>query len=509
MRGGRSFLILLIVAVGLGTYIYFVESKRDLTEPAAKKDKVFQIDSGKFEEIEVHAPAGDVTHLKKIGDAWQIVEPEVMDADTTEVATLVSTLSSLEVQRTVDEHPASVQAFGLEPARFSVKFRLAGETAMRQLNVGAKTPTGSDLYARVEGQPKLVLIQAFAEDSLARTTFDFRDKTILKFDRVGTDMLKIEAADTPALAFARKGDAWRLTAPVDARADFSAVDGIVGQVFQAKMKSIVAPGAAGAAAAAEAAKSTSAGKKPAGAAESSTGTSAASGLSAADAKKYGFDKPQVTATVGVGSTRATLVIGGKSDDGSLYARDLARPVVFTVEAALLDGLKKKADDVRVKEIFEFRTYTVSAVDLTLGGKAFSFAKQKAAPDVKKDADKDKPKDAAAPATPATPAAMIEVWKQTKPAAAKDPDQTKWTDLLSSLSNLRAEKFADKALASGEDLVVVAHFGDETAPKEERVTFRKSGDVVHVIRQGEPGAAVVSTSDYDKAISQFKELAGIK
>jgi hypothetical protein len=507
MRGGRSFLVLLVIAVGLGAYIYFVESKKDTTDTTAKKDKLFQIaDTGKFEEIEVRAPAGDVTHLKKIGDTWQIVEPEVMDADTTEVASLVSTLSSLEVQRTVDEHPASVKPFGLEPARFSVKFKVAGETAMRQLNVGSKTPTGSDLYAQVEGQPKLVLVPAFSEDSLARTTFNLRDKTILKFDRAGTDMLKLEATDTPTLSFARKGDAWRLTAPVDARADFSAVDGIVGQVFQAKMKSIVAPGATGAAAAADAAKPASAGKKPA--AESSTGASAASGLSAADAKKYGFDKPQATATVGVGSTRATLVIGGKSDDGSLYARDLARPVVFTVEAALLDGLKKKADDVRVKEIFEFRTYTVSAVDLTLGGKAFSFAKQKAAPEAKKDADK--PKDAAAPATPpATPAAPADVWKQTKPAAAKDPDQTKWTDLLTNLSNLRADKFVDKALATGEEFVVVAKFGDETAPKEERVTFRKSGDVVQVIRQGEPGAAVVSTADYDKAISQFKELAGIK
>jgi hypothetical protein len=29
MRGGRSLLILLVVAVGLGAYAYFVESKRD------------------------------------------------------------------------------------------------------------------------------------------------------------------------------------------------------------------------------------------------------------------------------------------------------------------------------------------------------------------------------------------------------------------------------------------------------------------------------------------------
>jgi len=42
--------------------------------------------------------------------------------------------------------------FGLEPARFSVAFRTAGQTAMQKLDVGSKTPTGGDLYARVEGQ---------------------------------------------------------------------------------------------------------------------------------------------------------------------------------------------------------------------------------------------------------------------------------------------------------------------------------------------------------------------
>ena len=38
-------------------------------------------------------------------------------------------------------------------------------------------------------------------------------------------------------------------------------------------------------------------------------------------------------------------------------------------------------------------------------------------------------------------------------------------------------------------------------------FRKSGDVVHAIRDGEPGAAVVSTTDFDRALSLFKELIG--
>jgi hypothetical protein len=40
-------------------------------------------------------------------------------------------------------------------------------------------------------------------------------------------------------------------------------------------------------------------------------------------------------------------------------------------------------------------------------------------------------------------------------------------------------------------------------------FRKSGGVVQAIRTGDAGAAIVSTTDYDKAVSVLKEIAGIK
>jgi hypothetical protein len=328
---------------------------------------------------------------------------------------------------------------------------------MRKVDLGTKTPTGADLYARVEGQPKLMLVGASADDTLNRSTFDLRDKTVLKFDHDKADSFKLEPAGSPAVSLSKKGTDWLLTSPANAKADFAVVDALVGKLAQTKMKSLVV---------------------------ADVGT---------DLKKYGLDKPQAVATIGAGSTRATLALGGKADDGSIYARDLSRPMVFGVEATLLDDLKKKADDFRVKDLFEFRSFTAESLDITRGGETVSFAKQKAAVS---------PNPAAGAAVPA------ETWKQTKPAA-KDIDQAKLNDLLTNISNLKAEKFVDKALTSGEDFVVTARFGDPGAPKEERVTFRKSGDVVQAIRQGEPGAAVVPTAEFDKVVSGLKELAGGK
>ena len=478
MRGGRSFIILLGAAAALGAYIFFVELNREPGGTAVKKDKVFTLTAEKVEELEIKAASGETTTLKKQGADWQIVQPAGLDVDATEAGSVVSALESLEIQRTIADQPASVAEYGVEPARFSVAYKLAGETTMHRLQLGKKTPTGGDLYARVEGQPKLFLVSAYQETALNKTPFDLRDKTVLKFDRVGADALTLEASGSPALSFARKASDWRLVKPVDARADFSAVDGVIGRIAQLKMKGIEPVGGPG-----------------------------AKDLAPADLKKYGFDKPQATATVGVGSTRAVLALGTKKDETTVYARDVSRPLVFTVESTLLDDLKKKSDDLRKKDLFEFRSFTAVGLDVTLGKNALTFAKEQEAPkepEKGKD-DKGKEKDKAAAEPPPPP---VEKWKQTKPAS-KDVDQSKLTDLLTTLSNLRAESFAEKALASGEELTVIARFGDKANPQSERVTFRKSGTVVHAIVVGEAGGAIVSTADFDRVLALVKELAGTK
>jgi ribosomal protein L12E/L44/L45/RPP1/RPP2 len=510
MRSGKSFLILLLLAAGIGSYAYFVESKRDTTaDSTTKHPKLLTADAGKITEIDVHAASGDDTTLKKSGDTWQITSPIQASADSAQVNSLVSSLTSLESQRTIDEHPASVASFGLSPARFSVAFKQTGDNAFHRVDFGSKTPAGSDTYVQVEGQPAVVLVSSYIEDTLNRGTFDLRDKTALKFAREAVDSITVEPASGAKVAAVKKGSDWRLTAPADARADYSAVDTIVGRLEEAKIKSIVAPGSrppaptkpAATTKPGEAAKPASTppgdATKPADASatpkpETKPATGADTNYSPADLKAYGLDKPELVATVGAGSTRASLAIGGKYDDTSVYARDLSRPLIFTLDKAILDDVKKKPDDLRVKDVFEFRTFTANAIDLTYGGVTYSFTKVKAP----------------APAKPDQSPAPVDTWKETTPTA-KDVDQTKFTDLLTTLSNLRSDSFADKALVSGDDLTADVKFGDPTSAKEERVTLRKSGTTAQAVHPGDTGAAVVPVADLDKVVSGLKGIVGIK
>ena len=308
MRGAKSFLVLLAIAVAIGAYAYFVESRREGSDASTtKNEKVWSIEADKIEQIDVKAANGDQTTLKKNGSDWQITAPTTADADQSAVGSMASSLASLESTKTVDENPASAKPFDLDPPNVSVRVHVAGESEPRELDLGTKTPTGTDMYARVKGQPKVFLVGSYLDGQLNRTTFDLRDKSVLKFDRAKVDSLELKPSGTPDVSLAKKSsEQWRLTAPVSAQADFSAVDSLLNQLSQAQMKSIV------------------------------------EGDGTANLKKYGLDKPLAEAVIGAGSTRATLAIGSESPDGTRYARDLTRPMVFTVEASLLDDSEEEA-----------------------------------------------------------------------------------------------------------------------------------------------------------------------
>lgn len=448
MRGLRSTIALTVVLAGLGAYIYFVTWKQPAAgaDSGKKNEKVFTVTSDKIDEIKVSSASGETTTAKKESGTWKLVEPVAAAADESEISGITSALSSAEVTRVVDEHPASLNDYGLSNPRIEIDFKASGDKGYRKLFVGEKTPTGGDLYARRDDDKKVFLIPSFQETSLNKSTFDLRDKTVLKFERDKVDAIEI-AADGKDLAIAKDGGDWKLTKPIGVKADFGTVEGLVGQLQSARMKSIVSNDPTG-----------------------------------ADLKKYGLDKPQATVNLSSGSARATLLIGGKSDDTSLYARDASKPMVITVENGLLDNFKKPADDYRRKDLFEFRAYNANHVEITRNNQTVVFDRVKSA----KENTPDK-------------------WHRASPAAA-DVDKDKMDAFLAKLANMRAEKFVDSTSGVGLDKPAMTIFVKyDDSKKEERVSFGQSGDDVYATVPG-PGAAKTDGADFKESMKSLDELS---
>src|SRR5215831_18783536 len=451
MRGLKTTIGLLVVLGGLFAYIYFVSWKQPADDTSSKLEKVLTgLQADKIDEIHVHSESGDSTVLQKDKDGWKITEPLMTTAQDSEASGIASALSQLEVARVVDENPASLVDYGLGAPRIEIQFKAAGDKDFKTLQIGQKTPAGGNLFAKRGSDKKVFTIPSFQEQTFNRSTFDLRDKTAIKFDRDKVD--RIEATtDNKTLELAKSGGDWKIVKPVQALSDSTATDGLIGKLQSAQMKSIVA-------------------ENP----------------SPADLKKYGLDRPAATVTLGLGSARASLLVGGKSGDGSLYAKDASKPLVMTLDATLLDDFKKGADDYRKKDLFAFRAYDANRIEITRGGQTVAFDKVKGA----KPEDEDK-------------------WQRAGSGGAKpvDADKEKMSVLLAKLESMRATSFVDSTAKTGLDspaMTVYAKFDD--GKKEERVTFGKSGTDVYASRPGEPGAAKVSPMEFDDINKKLDELA---
>ncbi len=446
MRGLRSTIVLMLVLAGLGAYIYFVTWQQP-DQSASTQEKLFQVETADLQELKVKSESGDVTTVRKENGAWQIVDPIAAPASESEVSGVASALGQLEIVRVVDEKPAALTDYGLDTPRIEVDYK-AGDKSGKLL-VGAKTPTGANLYARRNDDPRVLLIAAFQESALNKSTFDLRDKAIMKVDRAKIDNVEVTLASDKAVQLRKEGTDWKLASPVAARADNGTVEALIGRVETAQMKSVVADQA-----------------------------------TPADLRKYGLDKPQITVTLNQGSARAQLLIGSKADDTSVYAKDASKPAVVTVESSVAEDLRKEAADYRRRDVFEFRAFNATRAEFTRAGQTVVFEKVKGEGENAADS-----------------------WKRVSPNAA-DVDRSKMDSLLAGLADIRATSFNDTTSNTGLNapvLTVLARFDE--GKKEERVSFGRSGQNAYAsLPAGETGAAVIEAEKLDEALKALDELS---
>ena len=440
-----STLLLVVVLAGLGGYIYFVDSKRPAAGPdgAEALGKVFTVEADKINELRISYQAESAL-LKKNNSGWKLVEPIQVEADPPEAIGVTTALNNIDIVRVVDENPSDLAQFGLANPNIIVSYKTENGGA-GTLKLGNKNATQGELYAQMNDEKRVFLVNAFQESSFNKTPFNLRDKKILKFDRDNADSLVLSKGAT-AMELARTGSDWKVVKPVPSRSDFAAVEGFITRLSSANMSQLIEGGDK-------------------------------------ELAKYGLDKPSMTVTVGSGSSKTVLEVGA-TEGGATYARDPARALVFTVDSTMQTDLNKNFDDYRNKEVFEFRPFTLAKLRAVLdapgGPKTYEFEKQK-------------------PATPADP----ETWKVTRVGGASHvADQATMDDLLTKLVEIKADSFVASAARTGLDkpaLVVSASFDEG---KFERVRFGQGHDDAFALRDGETGVAKINMSSLAVALRAF-------
>jgi hypothetical protein len=447
MGRSRSTLILLVVALAFGGYLYFVDSRQPVADEAAKP-KVFTSAAEKVNQLEIKTAAGEATTLRKdAAGTWAITSPTSAPADSTAVSSIVSSLANLEEERLVDENASDLKAFGLAAPRVDVTFQVEGEKTPKRLLIGDNTPAGQGVYAKLPEGNRVFLVST-SVDAANKSTFELRDKTALRFEQDKVTSLELSSSGE-TVRLEKTGTDWRLVKPVQAPADFVAVNGLLGQLQSAQMTALR--------------------DKP---------------EDLKDVKQYGLDRPQMSATLGAGSSIvARLEIGSTAQGDALWARDPSKPAIFSVSNSLAGELKKTAADLRRKEVFDFRPFNTTRFEIARGTDVRAFERVKG-----------------------TGEKAVDTWKQVLPSE-KTVDSSNLEGALLDFSNLRAEGFVGQAgAATGHTnpaATITVKFDD--GKREERVTIGTAGANSFATRADQPGALRLEAGRFEAAVKKLDAI----
>jgi hypothetical protein len=239
-----SLVVLLVVAGGLGLYAYKGIHEGD-QKKAAQKDideRLFapdradrSIDGGAradFLKLVVVAQ-GERTVLERTpGAEWRITAPITARPDPLVVDGLVSQLQTARFKTTLEGEAtdADLEKYGLAKPVFSVEAEavLDGETRRTLLEGGVENPFDGSIFMRRDGSRKVQVAEGGVRWSLAKTTFDLRDKALFSFDDQGLKTLTLKSEANDWSAERRDDKLWHFTRPEETLGDTNSFASMLG-----------------------------------------------------------------------------------------------------------------------------------------------------------------------------------------------------------------------------------------------------------------------------------------
>src|SRR5262252_224647 len=180
----KTIAVLLVLVLGFGGYFYYdtywLVPAREKAESV--KGRLWTVEPKDVEALTIKRQ-GDSVRLKRVEGGWEMLEPVKARGDRGPIEEVLTSLTTARVDREIDSNPAKLGEFGLDPASAEIRLDVKGRAEPLTLMVGAKSPTGAWVYAKEGGKPAVVTLSEVTARDVERPAADFRDKTVLAFDR--------------------------------------------------------------------------------------------------------------------------------------------------------------------------------------------------------------------------------------------------------------------------------------------------------------------------------------
>ncbi|NLT65199.1 MAG: DUF4340 domain-containing protein [Acidobacteria bacterium] len=340
----KGTLVLLIVGLALGAYVYFYEigggEQREKAKQAEKQ--VWKLESSDISRVDLVSAEEHITVVRKGEDEWTLTAPRSYEADTDEMERLAIAASNILRENIIEENASSLGQFGLDPAQSSLKVSTI-DGKEYGIDFGHRNPTGNSVYAALPGKKEVFLVSSAVAETFEKKTNELRNQRVLKFKQPEVESLSLKSPKGDIQLMKDEDDQWWLTHPEKVAADSPGIRGILNALSMARVKEFFdkVPG---------------------------------------DQSKPGLNKPFIDVRLTYGKDKAArhLLIGAErssSDGTEMYlAKDESREDLFFVDKDLVDKLLKSHADVREKALATFQRWNVNFISLTNSKGSFTFRK---------------------------------------------------------------------------------------------------------------------------------------
>ena len=332
MRLKKGLLILFAVLVVLALAVYFISANDDKAgeDDDLTKEKIIDliIDDVKAVTV-VNGSETYVVEREKAGeDIWILTTPEDFSYESSEVRSIVYNIYSITANRLVDDAATDFAQYGLDkPVTVKVETNSGAE---HTLEIGNKTPTSDDRYARLNGSPKVYTIGSYVASKLVFDRDALRSTAIFTSDAEEISKLVMYKNGIKTMEAAKdSNDSWQISYPVIARADADSITLVLESIDIISVVDFV-----------------KADSEP--------------------EKDFGLDNPKYAIEFESDTEKGILYLG--NEEGScFYAKKSDSDDIFTVYSDYLDYVDKPIKEFVDGFVYLINIDEVSAIDVIMDG----------------------------------------------------------------------------------------------------------------------------------------------
>src|SRR5436305_9509832 len=238
----RTTLILFVLALAIGLFIKFYESKRPNTQEANRRaQNIINFERDKNDGIVIQN-ADERIELKRTGKKWRLESPVKDLADSSAVENLLFDLEDWKKDTTISAKEIEADKNRLAEygvAKAKLRLKLQGPSAPPEVFFGNNAALEGKIYVRLENSKDVFLAAQSIKNQISKKPEEFRDRKLT--DTIATQVtrlsLKIAAGE---MELQKQGDHWQIVKPLRARADDQKVNDFIAQITTSRIAQFVA-----------------------------------------------------------------------------------------------------------------------------------------------------------------------------------------------------------------------------------------------------------------------------